>query len=71
MRSALEQRKLFSDYRSWMVERFGPVALEVGRFLGGMGFQMPVRRPALTDQHLDGSAVGDGHSDKAVRWSTR
>jgi len=71
MRSALEQRKLFSDYRSWMVERLGPVALEVGRFLAGMGCQMPVRRPALTDQHLDGSAVGNGHSDKAVRWSTR
>ena len=71
MRSALEQRKLFSDYRSWMVERFGPVALEVGRFLAGMGVQLPVRRPALTEQHLEGSAAGNGHSDKAVRWSTR
>jgi glucosyl-dolichyl phosphate glucuronosyltransferase len=71
MRSALEQRKLFSDYRSWMVERLGPVVLEAGRFLAGMGFQMPVRRPELTAQHLNDSTTGDGHSDKAVQWSTR
>jgi glycosyltransferase involved in cell wall biosynthesis len=49
-RAALEQRTMFPDYRSWMVERLGPVALETGRLLEGMGLHMPVRRPALTDQ---------------------
>ena len=37
MRSALEQRKGFTDYRSWMVEQLGPVALETGRVLGWIG----------------------------------
>jgi hypothetical protein len=49
-----------------MVEQWGPVALEVGRLLAGMGFQMPLRRPALTEQHLNVSPGG-----KAMRWSTR
>jgi hypothetical protein len=71
VRSALEQRKRFTDYRSWMVERLGPVALEGGRLLGGMGLHVPVRRPELSDHQLRGSIAADDHSSEAVRWSTR
>jgi glycosyltransferase involved in cell wall biosynthesis len=46
--SALEQRKRFPHLRSWMVERLGPVALETGRLLAGMGLHVSVRRPELT-----------------------
>jgi glycosyltransferase involved in cell wall biosynthesis len=48
MRSALEQRKLFADRRPWIIERLGPVALETGRLLAGMGVHVSVRRPELT-----------------------
>lgn len=54
VRSAFDQRRLFPDYRPWMVERWGPVALETGRFLAGMGLHMPLHRPAVTDQHQNG-----------------
>jgi hypothetical protein len=47
MGSALEQRKLFPHLRSWMVERLGPVALETGRLLAGMGLHLSMRRPDL------------------------
>ena len=71
MRSALEQRKGFTDYRSWMVEQLGPVALETGRVLGWMGLHVPVRRPEFPDQQLNGSTAAHDHSSRAVRWSTR
>jgi glycosyltransferase involved in cell wall biosynthesis len=71
MRSALEQRERFPNYRSWMVEGLGPVALETGRWLGGMGLYVPVRRPELSDHQFRGSTAADDHSSGAVRWSTR
>src|SRR5512134_723869 len=64
MGAALEQRKLFPNYRSWMVERLGPVALETGRLLAGMGLHLSVRRPEFTaDLHPSGSTAG--------QWSFR
>jgi glycosyltransferase involved in cell wall biosynthesis len=60
LRSAFEQRKVFADYRCWMVEGLGPVALEGGRLLAGMGVHVPVRRPHVT---TDGSTAG--------QWSFR
>jgi hypothetical protein len=60
LRSAFEQRRLFADYRCWMVERLGPVALESGRLLAGMGVHVSVRRPHLA---VDGSTAG--------QWSFR
>jgi glucosyl-dolichyl phosphate glucuronosyltransferase len=60
LRSAFEQRQLFADYRCWMVERLGPVALEGGRLLAGMGLHVPVRRAELT---TDASTAG--------QWSFR
>ena len=71
MRSALEQRKGSTDYRSWMVEQLGPVALETGRVLGWMGLHVPVRRPEFSDQQLHGSTTAHDHSSRSVRWSTR
>jgi glucosyl-dolichyl phosphate glucuronosyltransferase len=64
MGAALEQRKLFPNHRSWMVEQLGPVALETGRLLAGMGLHLSVRRPELTaDLHPRGSTAG--------QWSCR
>jgi hypothetical protein len=71
MRAALEDRKHFRDYRSWLVERVGPVALETGRVLAWMGLHVPVRRPELTGHQFGGSTTADGQSGRAVRWSTR
>jgi glucosyl-dolichyl phosphate glucuronosyltransferase len=48
LRTAVEQRQLFADHRCWMIERLGPVALEGGRLLAGMGVHVPVRRPDVT-----------------------
>lgn len=64
MRSALEQRDLFMDRRSWMVERLGPVALESGRLLAGMGLHVSVKRPELTTELQRNDAPGQ-------RWSFR
>ncbi len=64
IRSAFEQRNLFSDHRSWMVERLGPVALEIGRLLAGLGLHVPVRRHK-------GSTDEDSSRSNAHRWSFR
>jgi glycosyltransferase involved in cell wall biosynthesis len=64
VRSALEQRKLFADRRSWMVEHLGPVALESGRLLAGMGLHLSVKRPELTAE-----LGGEGAAGR--RWSFR
>jgi glycosyltransferase involved in cell wall biosynthesis len=65
MGSALEQRRLFPHLRSWMVERLGPVALETGRLLAGMGLHLSVRRPELKAD-LQPGGVREG-----TRWCTR
>lgn len=46
--AAFEQRGRFSDRRAWIVEQGGPVALEFGRLLAGMGLSVPVRRGKLS-----------------------
>jgi glycosyltransferase involved in cell wall biosynthesis len=55
LRSAFEQRQLFADHRCWIVERLGPVALESGRLLAGMGVHVPVRRPLVTENGSTGA----------------
>jgi glucosyl-dolichyl phosphate glucuronosyltransferase len=64
VKSALEQRHLFPDYRSWMVERLGPVALEIGRLLAGLGLHVPISRH-------NGSPDESPSRSNAHRWSFR
>lgn len=47
--SAIKQWRRFSDHRAWMVELLGPVALETGRLLAGIGLCVPVRRGKLSE----------------------
>ncbi len=42
--AALQERARFADRRVWAVERLGPIALEVGRFLARVGLYLSVRR---------------------------
>lgn len=70
IRSAVTDRKHFSDYRPWIVERLGPVALEIGRLLACIGLYIPVRRANLAAELKAAGKSGEGHSVEAVRWFT-
>jgi len=66
IRSAVTERKHFSDYRPWIVERLGPVALELGRLLACRGLHIPVRRANLSAELKAAGKSGRGHSIEAV-----
>jgi glucosyl-dolichyl phosphate glucuronosyltransferase len=70
IRAAVSERKYFPDYRTWMVERLGPVALEIGRLLACIGLHIPVRRANPSAEITGAGKHGGGHSVEAVRWFT-
>lgn len=43
-REAITQWRQCSDHRAWTIEQLGPIALEVGRLLAGLGLCLPVKR---------------------------